>query len=557
MSASSLAIQISQIHLVHDVTKARVVIHIGAAVRQSDREITLDGQDRGHKPLRLRFSQSNAQDSDERPIHLEIVQIDPQLVIRIDKEIVVGAGKIKHGSLITLEAAPPPREAGVLAPIQLHAPAPPPPLAIYRCELHASGRYSNPMIHAAWDTLIGPVQELNEDALGIYRGGNKPGEPQMFVLSDGVGGAEAGERVSEFAVKWMLRAFHQARQAQKRSGEFVDWLALLESAFRGANAEVRQFGRLSSAPAGSTLIAVILVGYEAYIAHVGDSRLYAWNGVALRQLTEDHVSFIGGNAARGATQQTLLLKAIGKGETIDPDVFMFRLQPDDRLILCSDGLYNRLTDEDIAESIQEGSALSLPERIFHKASEHFNDDNLSLISIRVFPAQSAERGKKQREPKPKSNPRVFYGYNSRWSMRLKAAGELATNPVAPMSYRVRRALRKAFTRDNVARYARYALAIGMTLLVVYVVVTLINANNTAQNQALGGISTPSGNMGGEVVGAGTPTLINTPIRTPTLVPTITQPAPTGIPTNAPPVIEATITLQTMPTITLPPAFSGG
>jgi len=524
-----VAAYVSQIHLTHKETGARTIVHIGAAVRSSDREVLLVGN--GHPRLRLRFTQAGG--DDDSPVMIECLGIEPPpgappptepVDFSVDNRgaTLNMAGNptigIKHGSLLTIGKG------------------------VYHCELLTLGYLPPPQIQSAWQTVIGPVQDHNEDALGIYRGKRA----QLFALADGVGGAEAGERMSEFAIKWLLTAFHV-----HRTDDEVDWLQVMRAAFQAINSEVWHFSRLSAAPSGTTLTAVVLQGWDAYVSHVGDSRLYLWNGISLRQLTTDHVTFIservGANPLNKGrvitTRRAVLDRGIGKGATIDPEQFQFRLNPNDRLLLVSDGLYNRMNDDEIADVIRDTSILSLPQRLVTKANERFNDDNLSVIAVRVITPQGIRERSSNRV---ESMPRVYVGYRRGYRARLKATEELNTNPIIPFSYRARLWLRKRATRGNFIR-------LSLLLALVFVMVWWINRDRSEQIAA----SVTATVRAAETRAARTPTA-NAALTLPasTLVSTATQPAPSGSggAESADPTSSPTITLQPFPTITLPPEY---
>ncbi|MEO8393453.1 MAG: protein phosphatase 2C domain-containing protein, partial [Chloroflexota bacterium] len=189
-------------------------------------------------------------------------------------------------------------------------------------------------LRAGWMTISGSVRDHNEDAIGIY----ERDEAALYVIADGVGGAEAGELVSAFAIRYVLTQFHNAPDDH--------WSALFRDALDSINAEVRRFTEDSARQtgrefrAGSTFTGVVIDGWKATVAHVGDSRLYRWrDGVAV-VMTEDHSR--APNDDPTAAKHNVLMRGIGKDEYVRPDVFTLDLQPDDRLLLCSDGMSDKI-----------------------------------------------------------------------------------------------------------------------------------------------------------------------------------------------------------------------
>src|SRR5690606_38139776 len=250
------------------------------------------------------------------PDSLALERIAGSGLLLVDGKVVLTSAPIVNGSVITV---------GTLQ---------------YRCDVVSRGYLPpNPVVQANWITMTGSVRDHNEDAIGIYQHKNT----HCFVLADGVGGAEAGEFMSEFAVKRFLAMFH--RNVGKPD---TDWHELMEDTVKQINADVREFAEQMSirvgkpVQAGSTLVAMIIDGWDAYLVHVGDSRLYYWRAGVLRQTTADHSTFMENIYARimaGDTtapiKRNVLLKGIGKDDTIEPDLITLRLQPGDKILMCS------------------------------------------------------------------------------------------------------------------------------------------------------------------------------------------------------------------------------
>lgn len=196
----------------------------------------------------------------------------------------------------------------------------------------------------------------------------------LIAVADGMGGHAAGEVASALALETLTEAVAEGKS--------------LGEAFELANSRVH---RMASEPGkqgmGTTLVAVLVDGEEFSIANVGDSRGYILSGDGIRQLTDDH-SFVAEAMKRGQSEEEAmatpwrdaLTRSIGTEDHVEVDVFgPFPLESDSAFLICSDGLYKTLTDDDLktvfGKSVNaDGAAQSLVTAAFEKGS----DDNISV-----------------------------------------------------------------------------------------------------------------------------------------------------------------------------------
>ncbi len=179
----------------------------------------------------------------------------------------------------------------------------------------------------------------------------------VAVVCDGVGsavaGAQAAKRTAGFLVQ-SLKSRPRSWSMEKSIKHFIEninRLLYLES--------MEQYGRQEMV---TTLTLVVIEGDRLYGANVGDSRIYLERGGRLIQLSHDH-------AMDEAGMENVLTAAIGLEESIEPYYFENNLQPKDRILLCSDGLYNELTDQELLDGIRIGASY-----LVKKASRKHNDD---------------------------------------------------------------------------------------------------------------------------------------------------------------------------------------
>lgn len=231
-------------------------------------------------------------------------------------------------------------------------------------------------------THVGLVRDNNEDAVLLR-------EPYLFAVADGLGGYAAGEIASRSTLKALEAATYALRH--NKSSEV---LKVMEEAFVRANEHVyKMAGKNESYRGmGTTMTAVYLSeDGSACCCHVGDSRLYLYRGGVLRQMTRDH-TYVWAlleqgkiTAAEAAVhpQRHLLLKALGVEEQVEIDSLVFRWQENDRLLLCSDGLTDMLTDEDLADHLALADVEQAAEALLEHCLDNGGRDNVSLIVIEL------------------------------------------------------------------------------------------------------------------------------------------------------------------------------
>jgi len=224
-------------------------------------------------------------------------------------------------------------------------------------------------------TDVGESRDHNEDGFLLFdatSGREIPGEltrhsshsgALLLAVSDGMGGASAGETASAMTLEALK--YHAAGMASHVAAAGPDGLdAWLADGIHLANRRVLEAGSEdgSLAGMGATATAVLILHGLLYLAHVGDSRAYLLRDGRLLQLTSDH-TFVAQLVARGHLspeqareheQRHVLLQAVGVKEMLDIDTMSFELQSGDRILLCSDGLYDLIMDEGIAQTLSDG-----------------------------------------------------------------------------------------------------------------------------------------------------------------------------------------------------------
>jgi len=206
------------------------------------------------------------------------------------------------------------------------------------------------------------------------------GRRMLLAVSDGMGGAAAGEVASSLALSTLARALeaHSEQPTDKQ----------LEEAVHAANARVLQAASLDGRHGmGATLTAVVIANNTAWIAEVGDSRAYLLRGGRLRQLTRDQsyvqmlvdIGAMDETAARESPQRNVILQAVGTQPSVQVALGRLELRRGDRLLLCSDGLSNELADDELATLLSSQAPSVACEHAVARANEHGGRDNVTVI----------------------------------------------------------------------------------------------------------------------------------------------------------------------------------
>lgn len=233
------------------------------------------------------------------------------------------------------------------------------------------------------------------------------GTARLAVVADGVGGAAAGEVASRSVINEMM-SLDKRRLSKRLDFELRD--ALLS-----ANATLRFLiaSRPELAGMASTVTAVALSNGGRYlVANVGDSRTYLYRKGALRQLTRDQSlvqllveqEAITAEAARHHPQRSVVLEALDGAEREGPDISSTRARAGDRLLLCSDGLSDVVSDEEIAKVLAERSGERAADRLIGAALDAGAQDNVSVVVADVVARSERREGWLDALPAPSRRP---------------------------------------------------------------------------------------------------------------------------------------------------------
>ncbi|EUJ49318.1 Stp1/IreP family PP2C-type Ser/Thr phosphatase [Paenilisteria rocourtiae] len=240
-------------------------------------------------------------------------------------------------------------------------------------------------MHAEFRTDRGRIRNHNEDNGGIFE--NQLGIP-LVIVADGMGGHQAGDVASEMAVRLLSDSWKNVTDL-KSATEIDSWF---REAIQAVNEQILAHAKQDSTlkGMGTTLVAAIFSNSQIIVANVGDSRGYLLKNGVLEQLTEDHSLVnellrkgeITKEDAENHPRKNILLRALGIEGNVETDVFILPFQPKDQLLLCSDGLSNMLTEQEIEAVLTSKRTLAEKADIFiTKANANGGEDNITVLLL--------------------------------------------------------------------------------------------------------------------------------------------------------------------------------
>lgn len=204
------------------------------------------------------------------------------------------------------------------------------------------------------------------------------GDYKLFVIADGMGGENKGEVASQIAVETLCDTIEEALKTESFDDKALE--ELFTNAFQKANKNIVQYcadNGLRDSDMGTTLTSMLVKERKAYVAHIGDTRAYLKHGSALTRLTKDHVS---------AEHSNELVKYLGTNSYVYPDFYTYNIMYGDLMMLCSDGVYGKLTDTKIVECLKLHNKLEgCLDNLFQAAKESGSEDNLTALLANIRP----------------------------------------------------------------------------------------------------------------------------------------------------------------------------
>ncbi len=235
-------------------------------------------------------------------------------------------------------------------------------------------------------TDVGQKRKMNQDYVFVSDSpvGNLP---NLFVVADGMGGHNAGDYASSHAVQTLVDEIRDDRDFNP--------IKIIRHAIETANTEILNQAKndVSLRGMGTTMVVATIVGHYAYVANVGDSRLYIIHD-QIHQVTKDHslvqemvrMGELKAEEAKNHPDKNIITRALGAERTVDIDFFDLKLEPNSTILMCSDGLSNMVEDAKIEEIVFD-SEISLERKgrkLLREANQNGGKDNIAVILVEPF-----------------------------------------------------------------------------------------------------------------------------------------------------------------------------
>ncbi len=242
------------------------------------------------------------------------------------------------------------------------------------------------MFEFGFKSDTGRRREINQDSFFVMP------EAGVFLVADGVGGHCSGEVASRTAMTDMA-AFIRENPVPEEGGDdaVTDYFLSLISS---VNSHVHELAQ-GTEPRGmaTTLLMLYIRNDTAYVINVGDSRAYLIRNKNIVKVTEDHTfvndlvkkGIITEDQARSHPDRNMITRAIGADETVKPDFYMFPVYSGDIILMCTDGLYNEVSEEEMRRTLLTCENMrDACSRLVDDANRHAGNDNITVISVRFL-----------------------------------------------------------------------------------------------------------------------------------------------------------------------------
>jgi protein phosphatase len=236
-----------------------------------------------------------------------------------------------------------------------------------------------PEIESGGLSVVGLVREDNQDSIYLPTRQHDPEMGLLYAVADGMGGYAHGAVASSLALEALVNTLFERANPNPKA---------LSSGVERANIEVYKAAqRLAAGRMGTTLTAAYILGDTLHLAHVGDSRAYLIRNGRAVCLTADHTTvgdmvrakLISADKTRTHAQRSVLTKAIGLGLFVQPDITQHKLHEGDRLVICSDGVWSVVEDDEFAQAADEPSVDAISQNLIDLALRRETDDNVSVV----------------------------------------------------------------------------------------------------------------------------------------------------------------------------------
>ncbi|ERI92859.1 putative serine/threonine phosphatase stp [Clostridiales bacterium oral taxon 876 str. F0540] len=225
---------------------------------------------------------------------------------------------------------------------------------------------------------IGNIRKLNEDSMGYHEDSIK----KVYIVADGMGGHNAGEIASKIAVEKVIEYLNSLQSIE-------DAQEAIKSAIEFSNKQIYEFSQSNAVlnGMGTTITACLLVENKMVVANVGDSRCYIISKDRLVQVTKDHSlvqqlvdnGSITAEEAAAHPNKNIITRSLGTAPVVDVDTYVLDLQHINKVLLCTDGLSNSLTEDEIYNIVIENTNQDACNKLIEISKQNGGRDNITVI----------------------------------------------------------------------------------------------------------------------------------------------------------------------------------
>lgn len=237
-------------------------------------------------------------------------------------------------------------------------------------------RLDRPLWFSCARTDVGHIRKANEDAFLDAR------EQGLWVVADGMGGHSRGDRASQSIIE-KLHDFTATKNAEHD-------LAQIRQRLDEANRQCREESA-GQGSMGSTVAALYVYGSEAYVIWAGDSRIYRYRDPDFIQLTDDHslvqelyrLGELEADELDNHPSSNVITRAVGVHDILEPQVRKIKVKPGDRYLLCSDGLFKDVADDELKERLIQFGPDQAADAMMALALKRGGSDNTTAIVVQI------------------------------------------------------------------------------------------------------------------------------------------------------------------------------
>ncbi len=240
------------------------------------------------------------------------------------------------------------------------------------------------MLEFGFKSDTGRQRQINQDAFFVMP------EAGIFLLADGVGGHSSGELASRTTMADMASFIRENPIPEGVDDD--DLIDYFLSLICGVNDHVREIaGKDETRGMATTLLMLYIHLDTAYVINVGDSRAYLIRDGDILQITEDHTfvndlvrkGILSAAQARNHPDRNMITRAIGAEKTVIPDFYMFKIYSNDIILMCSDGLYNEVTEQEMRRMLLTSNTMrEACSKLVDAANDHAGRDNITVVSVK-------------------------------------------------------------------------------------------------------------------------------------------------------------------------------